>query len=75
MDNIALVASSTSLKKNTKALEREVHRLHKLGSELAIEFDLAKTELIYFTKGKKASTISLNLINNQGIIELKELVK
>ena len=75
MDNIALVASSTSLKKNTKALEREVHRLHKLGSELAIEFNLAKTELIYFTKRKKASTISFNLPNNQGIIEPKELVR
>ena len=54
---------STSLKKNVTALEKEVQRLYKLGSELSIKFDLAKTELIYFTKGKKANTISLRLPN------------
>ena len=75
LDDIALVTSSTSLRKNIIALEKEVQRLYKLGSELSIEFDLVKTELIHFTKGKKASTISLKLPNNQGVIEPKELVR
>ena len=56
-------------------LEKEVDRLYSLGKDLAIEFDLAKTELIHFNKGKEASTRSLRLPSNQGTIEPKELVR
>ena len=75
INNIALVTASTSLRKNTQALEKEVNRLYSLGKDLAIEFDLAKTELIHFYKGKEASTRSLELLENQGTIEPKELVR
>jgi len=61
MDDIALTTSSTSLKKNVRILEREVAKLRELATENAIEFDLAKTELIHFTKIKEAKTASLRL--------------
>ena len=43
LDDKALVTSFISLKKNIKALEDEVRRLYKLGSELSIEFNLTVT--------------------------------
>jgi hypothetical protein len=52
IDDIVLVTSSTSLKKNYKILEREASKLYTLGEVSRIEFDLAKTELIYFFGGK-----------------------
>ena len=36
IDDIALVVSSTSLKKNIRVLEREVDKLYSLGEKLAI---------------------------------------
>ena len=54
IDDIALTTSSTSLKRNTRILEREVARLYDLGKANAIKFDLAKTKLIYFIKAKAA---------------------
>jgi hypothetical protein len=66
--------SSTSLKKNTKVLEAIVANLYKLALEKAIQFDLAKTELIYFTSGKKANKISLKLPNSK-LVQPSKLVK
>ena len=74
MDDIALVVSTTSLKKNIKILEREAARLYELAARNAIEFDLAKTELIHFTMAREAKTASLHL-PNQEIIKPKELVR
>ena len=65
MDDIALVVSSTSLNKNIKILEREVSKLYSLGEELAIQFDLAKTELIHFTKARAAREATLRLLNQE----------
>ena len=73
MDDIALVVATTSIKKNIQILEREVAKLYALGAKNAIEFDLAKTELIHFTTGKAAKTASLRL-PNQEIVQPKELV-
>lgn len=56
IDDIGLITSSTSLRKNAATLEREVDRLTELGRQNSIEFDLAKTELIHFTKGKGSKT-------------------
>jgi hypothetical protein len=69
IDDIVLVTSSTSLKKNCKILEREASKLYTLGEASSIEFDLAKTELIHFFGGKQATTEtnSVNLPNNQSI--------
>jgi len=65
IDNIALITSSTSLKKNVRILEREVAKLRELAIENAIEFDLAKTKLIHFTKAKEAKTASLKLLDGE----------
>jgi hypothetical protein len=67
MDDIALVVATTSIKKNIQILEREVAKLYALGAKNAIEFDLAKTELIHFTTGKavKQASASLQLLNQE----------
>jgi len=52
IDDISLTYASTSLKKNTRVLTAEIAKLYELASKNAIEFDLAKTELIHFSKGK-----------------------
>ena len=62
------------MKKNVKILERDVHQLYKLGAENAIQFDLAKTKLLHFTKIKQAKSTSLKLLNNE-LVKLKELVR
>ena len=74
MDDISLTASSFSLKKNIRILQREVAKLYSLGAENAIEFDLAKTELIHFTTSKEAKTASLPLPNGVSI-QPKDLVR
>ena len=74
IDDIALITSSTSLKKNVRILEREVAKLRELAIENAIEFDLAKTELIHFTKAKEAKTASLKLPDGE-VVQPKELVR
>jgi len=38
--------------------------LYTLGQQNAIEFDLVKTELLYFTKGK-GSDAYITLLNNE----------
>ena len=72
MDDIALATSSTSISKNVKILEREVAKLQQKATEAAIQFDLAKTELIHF--GTKNSSKSLKLPNGVAI-EPKEVVR
>jgi hypothetical protein len=69
IDNIVLVTLSTSLKKNYKILERKASKLYILRAENYIEFDLVKTELIYFFSGKAGleATNSVNLSNQQSI--------
>jgi ribonuclease HI len=74
IDDIALTTSSTSLKKNVRILEREVAKLQELAIENAIEFDLAKTELIHFTRIKEAKTATLRLPDGE-VIQPKELVR
>lgn len=74
IDNISLSYSSTSLKKNTKIHETETKRLYKLALESAIEFDLVKTELIHWNRGKQAQIQVLKLLNND-IVQPKKLVK
>ncbi|KHJ34205.1 hypothetical protein EV44_g0289 [Erysiphe necator] len=61
MDDIAISTKSTSLRKNTKTLEREVAKIYAKGSQNAIQFDLLKTELMHFTRSKKADTWHVRL--------------
>jgi len=48
--------------------------LYTLGQENAIEFNLAKTELLYFTKGK-GSDAPITLLNNEVIKLLLRAVR
>ena len=74
IDNIILFIVSTSLRKNIRILEREVQKLYQLGAINTIEFDLAKTELIYFIISKEASSRPL-LLPNKEVVQPKELVR
>ena len=66
IDDIGLITSLTSLQKNARTLQREVERLTRLGNRQAIEFDLAKTELIHFAKGK-GSDNGITLLSGETI--------
>ena len=52
IDNIALATESTSLQKNARVLQREVKRITALGDKQAVQFDLAKTELLHFSTAR-----------------------
>ena len=74
IDDISLTVASTSLKKNIRILQREVAKIYELGAKNAIEFDLAKTELMHFTTGREAKTASLKLPNGK-VVHPKEVVR
>ncbi len=74
IDDIVLFTASTSLKKNIRILEREARKLYELGGKNTVEFDLAKTELIYFTTSKEAESRPL-LLPNRELVQPKELVR
>ena len=67
IDNISLTILSTSIRKNLQILERETKQLYKLSAIKGIEFNLSKTELIYFTSCNKAKNSSIKLPNNSTI--------
>jgi hypothetical protein len=74
IDDVSLTVASTSLKKNIKILQREAAKIFERGAENAIQFDLAKTELMHFTTGKEAKTANIRLPNGD-VKEPKELVR
>jgi hypothetical protein len=67
IDDISLTVASTSLKKNIRILEREAAKIYERRAKNAIQFDLAKTELIHFTTGKDAKSANLKLPNGETI--------
>jgi retron-type reverse transcriptase len=74
IDDFSLTVVSSSLRKNTKILEREVVKLYQLAAENAIQFDLAKTELLHFTTLKEAKVATLTLPNGE-ILQSKDVVR
>jgi hypothetical protein len=56
MDDRGLLTASSSIAKNAKVLEREVQKITELGKKQASQFDLAKTELLHFVKGRMAKS-------------------
>ncbi len=48
IDDIGLVASSESIEENCKILKEVVIRIFEKGADNLIQFNLEKTELIYF---------------------------
>lgn len=77
IDNIALIASSGSYKRNKRLLEEEVGKLFKRGKENHIEFDLRKTELINFSSKKKDSEAQQTTIQlpDRNIVKPGQLVR
>ena len=59
MNDIALIASFKSFKKNISILEREASLIVKLKEKYSISFDIEKTELIHFFGGKNTPSITL----------------
>jgi hypothetical protein len=75
IDDIALATSSTSWKKNARILEREVGKLTRTGDSQAIPFDLAKTELLHFSKSAKAKSATTTLPTGEKIIPAQNAVR
>jgi hypothetical protein len=72
-DNIILITFSKSYKKNIAILEREIKNIINLGKENIIEFDIIKTDLIYFFISPKLK-LSLKLLNGS-IIKPNRVIK
>lgn len=77
INDIALIASSGSYKRNKRLLEEEVRELFKRGKENHVEFDLRKTELINFGSKKRDSEAQRTIIQlpNGNIVKLGQLVR
>lgn len=65
IDDIAVIASSSSFKRNVKILQEEIRELYKRGKEKGVAFDLDKTELLHFSRSKEATSSSLVLPDGQ----------
>ncbi|POS82312.1 hypothetical protein EPUL_005208, partial [Erysiphe pulchra] len=74
MDDICIIASSKSIRKNIKILKREASHIYALGTNNAIDFDLAKNELVHFSRSKEAKNRTMALPNGD-IISPKTLVR
>ncbi|RDL42413.1 uncharacterized protein BP5553_02392 [Venustampulla echinocandica] len=70
IDDIALIVTTPNYTSNIKILEREAARLFDQGAKSAIQFDLAKTELIHFGPSKAKLRLP-----DQTRIEPKQLVR
>ena len=74
MDDIALATSSKSPDRNIAVLERESAKLFRLGANNAVEFDLAKTDLIHFTRQRSKPCRPLRLPDGSSV-RPKEVVR
>ncbi|KHJ31436.1 hypothetical protein EV44_g3112 [Erysiphe necator] len=68
MDDICLIAASKSIRKNIKILGREAAQLYVLEDQNAINFNLAKTELVHFSRSQEAKSRKLTLLNGAVIL-------
>lgn len=75
IDDIALATSSTSWKKNARVLQREVAKLIRTGDSQVIQFDLAKTELLHFSKSAKAKSATITLPTREIIVPAQTAVR
>jgi ribonuclease HI len=74
IDDIALSSWSKSPVRNICTLEREVEKLITAGRSSAVEFDLAKTELIHFSTAHQPITTSLTMPDGASI-QPKEVLR
>jgi hypothetical protein len=77
MDDIAIITRSKSIAVNNVILKEMTERLIKEGKNQSIEFDMAKTELIYFHNQKRElpEDLTLEINNKMIIIPVKKDVK
>ncbi len=74
IDDISVIVTLSSFKKNAKILEREVGRLVRARENNAISFDIAKTELLHFSSSKTATKATLQM-PDKSTITPKQVVK
>src|SRR6266511_1389331 len=75
IDDIGLVASSKSIKKNYKILKKTAIRIFEKKTDNLIQFDLKKTELIHF-HSKRNIDENVNICFSENyLVEAKSTVK
>ena len=75
IDNIDLVASSESIKKNYKILKEATIRIFEKGADNLIQFNPEKTELIHFySKRNIGENVNICFSKNY-LVEVKFIVK
>ncbi len=75
IDNIDLIASSESIKKNYKILKEVVIKIFEKGANNLIQFNPEKTELIHF-HSKKNIDKNVNIYFSENyLVEAKPTVK
>ena len=75
IDDIDLVASSESIKKNCKILKEFVIRIFEKGADNLIQFNPEKTELIHF-HSKRNIDENMNICFSENyLVEAKSIVK
>jgi len=75
IDDIDLVASSESIKKNCKILKKAVIRIFEKGADNLIQFNPEKTELIHF-HSKRNIDENMNICFSENyLVEAKSIVK
>ncbi|KAJ8063433.1 hypothetical protein OCU04_008652 [Sclerotinia nivalis] len=74
IDDIALITYSTSWKKNILTLEKAATNIYILGEKNAIQFDLAKTELMHFSTSKYTKDAPIKLPNLE-IVQPSTLIR
>lgn len=68
IDDIAVISSSSTWRKNINSLERATKQIYELSSKNAIQFDLAKTELMHFSASKVTAQYPITLPNSETVI-------
>jgi hypothetical protein len=66
---------SSSFSRNAKILQKAVEKLTATGNEQAIQFDLAKTELLHFLKDKKSRKAWITLPTGKTIKPAQKAVR
>ncbi len=75
INNIGLVASLESIEKNYKILKEIIIRIFEKGVDNLIQFDLEKTELIYF-HSKRNINKNVNICFSKNyLVEAKPTIK
>lgn len=76
IDDISITTALTSLKKNVQILERKAKKIYQWAANSSIQFNLFKTELLYWTTLKETKLALSELrLPNDDIVKSEEAVK